>query len=97
MEEALNSAIVSLSTFVDWDGSVPRTTCDRVELEILLEGLSLAWAEIESLLFVMEREEVEGRYAENRESEGDGRKANSASVLAAGEWSSHDQSTEQVV
>ena len=50
------------TALVDLESSVPCTSRDGVELEILLERLSLARCEVESLLLVMDRQKVEGRH-----------------------------------
>ena len=42
-------------------------------------------------------QKVEGRHADNREREGNGRESNSASVLTASERKAHDRGTEHVI
>ena len=47
---------------MDLERSVPSTARDGVEFQVLLERLSLARCEVESLLLVMDRQKVEGRH-----------------------------------
>ena len=82
---------------MDGDGSVPGATRDGIELEVLLESLSLSRCEVESLLFMVDRQEVEGWHEEDIESERDRRQANFASMHAPVEGSGQDHGAVHVV
>ena len=82
---------------MDGQGSVPGTTRDRVKLKVLLERLPLTRAKVKSLLLVMDRQEVEGRDAEDGEGEWNGGQTDLASVHTASERNSDDECAKHVV
>lgn len=79
---------------VDCNCTVPCATSDWVELEVLLEGLTLTRCEVEALLLVVNCQEVEGRHQDDRESERNGGKSNLSCVHSACEGHSKDSKAE---
>ena len=82
---------------VDRDGAVPCAASDGVEFEVLLEGLTLTRCEVKALLLVVNRQVVEGRHEQDRESEGNGGKADLSRVHSSCEGRSKDAQAEQVI
>ena len=82
---------------VDRDCTVPCAASDWVELEVLLEGLTLTRCEVKALFLVVNCQEVEGRHQDDRESERNGGKTNLSCVHSAREGHTEDSKAKQVI
>ena len=90
------SLLVWLS-FIDGKGSIPCTTCNWIKFKVLLECLSLTRGEIESLLFIVDRQKVEGWHQEDREGEWNRGQTPLTSLVATSEGKTENRGIEHMI
>ena len=93
----LVSSYLRIFGVVNRGGTVPSTTCKGIEFKILLESFSLTWGVIESLFFMMNCQEVEGRDAKDGEGEWNRGQTPFTSLHTASEGKSEVNSADNMI